>query len=142
MRLFTCRSNKVTLKAGSFLLSFIIIYELLQAIFILPFAGSEIANDFFELEENSVDVLFLGASQMYCGINAQKLTDEYGILSYDFGGGGQSLMISYYYLQEALKHQKPHLVCVEVCKLFDADITSLNMIQNYPAMPMTLLLRQ
>ncbi len=108
------------LKVLSFAVCFAAIFLLLQPFFVPKFQrdSTSIVNGFYKLEEDSLDVLFLGASQMFCGVNAQKLTEEYGISSYDFGASAQSLNITDYYLREALKTQKPKLVMVEVCAAF------------------------
>lgn len=131
------RYLQCALKVISFILCFVVLFWLIQTVYVSAYANSEIVNEFYDLEKDSVDVLFLGPSQMYNGIDTPKLTDEYGISSYDFGGGGQPLLITYYYLQEALKCQKPKVVCVEMCRFFDAKITNQRLAYNYPSMPMT-----
>lgn len=80
--------------------------------------STSIVDGYSVLPSNDVDVLFLGASQMFCGIDAQKLNEEYEISSYDYGASNQPLPISYYYLKEALKTQHPKTVVVEVCQIF------------------------
>ncbi len=102
---------------------FVIAWLFLQELFIPKYLGDSttIVDGFYELKENSIEVLFLGPSQMFCGIDSQKLTEEYGIQSYDFGASSQNLTITYYYLQEALKTQKPELILVEVCEIFEDD---------------------
>lgn len=75
---------------------------------------------------------------MYCVINSQKITEEYGISSLDFGGDCQPLIITYYYLQEALKCQKLKVAGVEIFKIFDASVSNENITYSYSVMPVTL----
>lgn len=71
-------------------------------------------DSFYQLEENTVDVLFLGSSHCYCSINNALLWDNYGISSFSLAISGQDLASTYYCFKEALKTQKPKVVCVEV----------------------------
>lgn len=116
-----------TLKLSSALLSFILIWCGIQPFFVPKYLDDSAASveGYSYMKNNSIDVLFLGASQMFCTVDARKLTDEYGIRSYDYGASLQSLCITPYYLQEALKTQRPKLVMVEVCSIFDSE-TEIN----------------
>lgn len=69
---------------------------------------------FYGLEENVVDVLFLGSSHCYCSVINSKLWDDYGIAAYSLSISGQDMVASYYWLKEALKTQKPKVVCLEM----------------------------
>lgn len=70
-------------------------------------------NQFYEMEPNSIDVLFLGASVVVNAYNPQELYDKYGIRSYNLGSEQQSLFLSYYWLEEALRFQNPKVVVVD-----------------------------
>ncbi len=61
----------------------------------------------------TIDVLMLGSSHMYYGINTAKLWEDYGIAGYDFGSSEQSLWVSYHYMVEACKTQKPKVVVLD-----------------------------
>ena len=69
---------------------------------------------FYQMEKDSVDVLFLGSSCAAAGLNPQEFYDSYGIRSYNLGCEGQSLLTSYYWLEEALRFQSPKVVVLEV----------------------------
>lgn len=69
---------------------------------------------FYGLEQNVVDVLFLGSSHCYCSVINSQLWDDYGIASYSLSISGQDIAASYYWLREALKTQKPKVVCLEM----------------------------
>ncbi len=69
---------------------------------------------FYGLEEDVVDVIFLGSSHCYCSIINSRLWDDYGIAGYSLSISGQDIAASYYWLKEALKTQKPRVVCLEM----------------------------
>ena len=56
---------------------------------------------FYELEDDSVDVLFLGSSHVFETYNTSVLWDEYGIASYVLGGSVQPMWNTYFYMKEA-----------------------------------------
>lgn len=70
-------------------------------------------TNLYQQEENSVDVLVLGTSLAYAGVNTNVLWEEYGIAAYDLCGAEQPYWISYYYLKEALKTQRPKLILLD-----------------------------
>lgn len=75
----------------------------------------------FEKEpKNSVDVLFLGSSVAYCDVIPAVFYEETGLTAYVLAGPEQTLSVTLDYLREALRTQKPSLVCLEVSgMLFD-----------------------
>lgn len=70
-------------------------------------------QDFYTLEKDSVDVLFFGSSHVVSSLNPQAIYDTYGITSYNLGSEQQSLVVSYYWLREALKYQSPKAVVID-----------------------------
>lgn len=68
---------------------------------------------FYELDKNSVDVLFLGSSHAFENFNTGTMWDEFGNASYILGGSFQPLWNTYYYLKEALKTQTPKVIVLE-----------------------------
>lgn len=66
------------------------------------------------IDENTVDVLFVGSSHVYCGINPVQLWDGYGVAAFDLACGSQSPVMTFYYLKEALKTQMPKVVVLDV----------------------------
>lgn len=68
---------------------------------------------FYELEDETVDVLILGSSHAFEDFNTGTLWNEYGMASYVLGGSTQPMWNTYYYLKEALKTQKPELIVLE-----------------------------
>ena len=78
---------------------------------------------FYKQPKNSIDVLFLGSSKVYCDISTGVLWDNYGIASFDLGGAEAGPWVSYYHLKEALKTQKPKVIFYEASSsaIFDDD---------------------
>ncbi len=81
-------------------------------------------HDFYNLEDHTVDALFIGSSHVYYSVNTCMLYDDYGIAGYLLASPGQPVWISYYFLKEALKTQSPKLVVFDVCTLYQkaADV--------------------
>lgn len=75
-------------------------------------------SDFYQLPDHRVDVLCVGSSHVYYGINTCLLYETYGIASYLLASPGQPMWISYYLLEEALKTQSPQLVVFDIGTLF------------------------
>ena len=80
----------------------------------LAYYFSEQYREFYNMEKDTVDVLFLGTSHSYCGFSPQDFYDLDGIRSYNLGSSRQGIWLSYYWLKEALKTQKPKIVVQEV----------------------------
>ena len=117
------RFIKWSLKTVSALISFCLIFVTIQPFFVPKYLGEStvIVKGYSFLKKNSIDVLFLGASQTFYAIDAGRLTNKYNISTYDFASTSQPMTITAYYLSEALKTQKPKLVMVDVCHIFDSN---------------------
>lgn len=117
------RFVKWSLKIVSALISFCLIFVAIQPFFVPKYLeeSTVIVKGYSFLEKNSIDVLFLGASQTFYAVDAGRLTNEYNISSYDFAATSQPITITPYYLCEALKTQNPKLAMIEVCSIFYAN---------------------
>ena len=73
---------------------------------------------FYELEDNTVDVLVLGSSHAYQGFNTAVLWNEYGYTAFNLCGPAQPIWNTYYYLEEALKTQTPKAIILDVYMLY------------------------
>lgn len=60
------------------------------------------------------DVVFAGPSTTFSGIDPLVLWDEDGISSYVRANASQTMWISYYMIEDAIKCHKPELVCLDV----------------------------
>lgn len=72
----------------------------------------------YQMERDSIDVLFLGSSVAEAQFIPQILYNDYGIRSYNLACEQQNLVTSYYWLKEALRFQKPKAVIVDTYMLF------------------------
>ena len=70
-------------------------------------------TNLYQQEENTIDVLILGTSMAYSGVNTNLLWAEYGIASYNLCSAEMPYWISYYYLLEALKTQSPKVIILD-----------------------------
>ncbi|MBR5291134.1 MAG: hypothetical protein IKU28_09130 [Erysipelotrichaceae bacterium] len=89
----------------------------------LPNDTSNKVSGFYALQENSLDILFMGTSHTYYGFNPSVIYERTGLSSYVFAGECQPISVTYHYLVEALKTQKPQLVVLDVFALMpQADV--------------------
>jgi hypothetical protein len=69
----------------------------------------------------NVDVLLLGNSHMYTGVNPETLCTTLGVNGYLLAAPGTTVADSYYSLKEALKRCKPRLVVLETYGINNFD---------------------
>ena len=79
--------------------------------------NAEVIYTFKDEGENTLDVLFIGASTCYRFFSPQELWNSYGITSYNLGTSEQSLSESYFVLKYALDKQSPELVVMDVSSM-------------------------
>lgn len=70
-------------------------------------------NEFYALEDNTLDYICVGSSHMYCSLNPLEVWDSTGAAGFVLATQQQPLMASYYYIKEAFKTQSPKIVVVE-----------------------------
>lgn len=126
---------KNLIKAITFpLLVFLIILGLGK--FFLPYWTSTYSapnltiTDFYDEPEDSIDVLFLGSCNVYNSVNPITLWNDYGITSFSFATPHQEMAVSYHYLIEALKTQKPKVVVLDALMLSDQYVATETMIRE------------
>lgn len=74
---------------------------------------TDMVHSFYAVEKDTLDVLFLGSSHAYYGIQPNKLWEDYGITSYMMASPEQTAATSYFLLKEAFAYQKPKVVVLE-----------------------------
>lgn len=77
-----------------------------------------------KLEENVLDVLFLGNSHQYYSIYPLEIYSKYQIRSFNLGSPQETIIQSYYQLKEAYKTQKIKYCFLDVSSLFHLDKVS------------------
>lgn len=71
-------------------------------------------NGFYRMKRNTVDVLFIGSSVAANAFSPQQIYNEYGIRSYNLSSEQQSIFLSYYWIKEAYRYQKPKAVVIDL----------------------------
>lgn len=71
-------------------------------------------ESFYDEPKNSIDVLIVGGSHAMCSISPTEIYDSTGLTSYNLSTWSQPIWVSYHYIQEALKYQKPKVVVLDV----------------------------
>lgn len=120
------KKRTIFIRFASFLLIFLILFTVVTEVLKdkrveLEYDVTAKVKGFYAEPENSLDFVFVGSSQMYADIAPNVLFSEYGITSYDFCANEQPLWISYYYIKEALKHQNPKAIILDVFTVYGAD---------------------
>ena len=125
------KSNfKVVLRILSFLIIGYILLDVITKIFIPKWTTVKdnrmtyIVKGFYKEPKDSLDVIFMGNSDVYRGISPITLWDEYGIASYNFVSSGQRMWTAYYMLEESLKYQKPKLIVLNMDSAFNESNSS------------------
>lgn len=99
-------------------LIFIIIFLFLLNICtnILVLKGNTYGSDvisFYNQKKNSLDIVFFGSSHSYATFSPDIIEKETGLKSYNFATQQQPIYITYHYMLETLKTQKPKYFVLE-----------------------------
>jgi hypothetical protein len=102
-----------------FAVLFIVVTEVLKDKRVeLEYDVTSKVKGFYQEPDNSLDFVFIGSSQLYAAIAPNVLFEEFGITSYDFAANEQPMWISYYYMKEALAHQNPKAIVLDVFTMY------------------------
>jgi len=88
-------------------------------------AGSDLRPVYADYEQQptgSIDVLFMGTSEIHEGVSPMTMYHENGITSYNLATSWRHPITTYYQLEYALKHQTPKLVVCDFAALFEPDL--------------------
>ena len=69
---------------------------------------------YHDMEKDEFDVLFFGSSHVINAVFPMELWNEYGIVSYNCGGHGNTLPTTYWMLKNVLNQKKPEVVVIDV----------------------------
>ena len=67
----------------------------------------------YQQKQNTIDVLTVGTSLAYAGVNTNVLWSEYGIAAYNLCSAEQPFWVSFYTIKEALKTQQPKVILLD-----------------------------
>ena len=107
--------KKFIIKFLVFSLLFIFLFSILTNVFVRK--GNGYGTDvlsFYNEPKNSLDLIFFGSSHSYSTFNPIILEAETGLKSYNFATQQQPLWITYHYMIESLKTQKPKYFVLEI----------------------------
>lgn len=71
-------------------------------------------NGFFNQQEGSFDVLYIGNCHAYTSIRPSLIEEKTGLRGYVLAGSNLDAKMTYYYLKAALSRQRPEYVVLEV----------------------------
>ncbi|MCD7817679.1 MAG: hypothetical protein LUH07_01305 [Lachnospiraceae bacterium] len=70
--------------------------------------------EYRSLDEDEVDVFFVGTSHVYCGIDGMYIYENSGITTYNISTSSERFDTAYLSLQEALKTQSPDVIFLDM----------------------------
>jgi hypothetical protein len=105
-------------KSFLFLIICTVILTVLSYIFRPVWNTDDILTGYNHETKNSIDVLFVGDSDIYNGISPMEIYEKYGITSYDYASSAASNLLMYYMMLEALKTQTPKVVVMDETSIF------------------------
>lgn len=115
---------KNVIKAVVFFTIFIGILSVLNKIF-SPIGSSEggwfvagAMRDMYKQEKDTIDVLYIGDSNVYTGISPFEIYDKTGITGYSASTPQQDVIGSYYAAKELFKTQSPKIVMLDTTEFF------------------------
>lgn len=79
-------------------------------------------KQFYRLDKEELDTVFLGSSHCYCTFSPQIIDDITGKKSVQLGSGSMDMVGIYYYIQEVFCFQSPELVVIEAYSFIDRDM--------------------
>ena len=111
--------KKAIVKIICFVGIFIILFSTASSFIGLKWSKGEMMKERYDAfaREESVDVVYVGASNIYASICPTVVWKEEGITGFNLSVSSVNMMLIYYQLQYALKVHKPSLVVLDVTGL-------------------------
>lgn len=78
----------------------------------------------YELEDQTVDVLYIGSSHVFSSLSPEDIFKAHGITGYVQASSCQRVWQSYYYLQETYETQQPKVVVLDTFMALSGDAQS------------------
>ena len=105
------------LRAIVFILVFSILFSIASQVLSKKFNYDSQTTTFYRQPEDSIDVLFLGASGFFRGVSPLVMWEEQGFTAYSRAIPSQQAITAYYYFLESLKYQNPRVVVLDAYRL-------------------------
>ncbi len=112
MRKLLTRKNMIRL--GFLALFLVTIYLVSSVLSIKSGHGIDQQAGLYWQPEDTIDAVMMGTSHIHCNVNTALLWEKYGIAAYDYSGAEQPLWMTYFYLREVYKYQKPKVVVLDL----------------------------
>ena len=107
-------TKKNSIRVLFLLLLMISIYLISSVLSIKSSHGIDQQAGLYWQEEDTIDVMMMGSSHIHCNVNTALLWEKYGIAAYDYSGAEQPLWMTYFYLKELYKYQKPEVIVLDL----------------------------
>ena len=120
-------TNKLrTLKFAALIIPLLLIFVISQE-YLFDFRNYDTVRieRFYEQEEDSLDVVLIGASEVFTGYSPGYAYDKYGFTSYMYAMDANQGSLYLSQLKEILKTQSPEILFVDMYGFLHADDTSL-----------------
>ena len=129
-KLYITRAIKITA-----LLLIVVLFSLvLQSYVLVHYDGNRMRLDGYYLEEkNSLDVVFIGASDIYASFAPGLAYEKFGFTSYSYATASSTAGAAKTMLKEVLRMQNPQKIVIEVNAFlygFDND-SKISSVRNY-----------
>lgn len=105
--------RRITGTAAFFLCGLLLFLPISEVLRRKTAAETDMVHSFYEIEKNTLDVVFLGSSHLYYGVQPNELWKSQGIASYVLGSPEQTAATAYFLLKEAFRYQQPKVVAME-----------------------------
>jgi hypothetical protein len=112
--------KKIILKAITFLILLLLAFIFLNKYSLPNNSYYNTVSDFNEIidDNKDLDVAIYGSSHAYCSYNPRVIDSITKTRSFNFGNGGQHLIVSSYVFDETIKKTNPKLVVLDVFSPF------------------------
>lgn len=107
---------KQILKIVLFVFIFFLIYQKINFV-LRDKIESEYVINYLEERRNSIDVVFLGSSNILSGIQPMIIWEEYGIPSYNLATSSSTIPMMYYFAKLSNETQKPKVIVADMNSL-------------------------
>lgn len=126
--------SHIAIKLIAFLLLVVLVQSLLAFATLPAKSYTRLLFHEFYNEDAPIDVVFVGTSRYYRGVNTDIIDTGLGVNCYNFGTSQQGMIDSYYVLEEIYNTQTPELVVLDVTwrRLYETAVAMpTNIIINY-----------
>lgn len=107
---------KLILKTVLFIIIFFLIYQKVNHV-LRDKIESEYVINYLDERRNSIDVVFLGSSNILSGIQPMIMWEEYGIPSYNLATSSSTIPMMYYFAKLSNETQNPKVIVADMNSL-------------------------